>query len=92
MADISQKGALARGIDWLLGAQWHQKVTSVCGYIQWLCGIVAGGTLLSAGQVDNLGVPWLARHWLAIMGWATIINGLMSGISKRMQPQIKSAG
>lgn len=78
MPDTTEKGAIARGIDWLLGANWQHKVASACGYVQMVCGAIAGGTLLSTTQVDSLGVPWLAKHWLAVVGWSTIINGALS--------------
>ena len=86
MADIPQEGAVARGLTWLLGSNWRQEISVACGYIQAFTGTLAGGTLLSAGQLGNLGVPWLAQHWLAIMGWATIINGLLSAVSKKFPP------
>jgi hypothetical protein len=83
---MPEQGAISRGIDWLLGDHWRAKVVSACGYVQMIVGALAGGTLLSATQIDSLGVPWLAHHWLAIVGWSTILNGILSLVSKRVTP------
>ena len=83
---IPQRGVIPRFMTWLLGANWRQEISAACGYVQGITGTLAGGTLLSAGQPENLGVPWLAHHWLAIVGWSTIINGLLSAVSKKFPP------
>jgi hypothetical protein len=82
----NDRGAIAQWLDWLLGAHYIDKVRSVCAYLQGACNLVAGGTFLTLTQVNSLGVPWIAKHWLGIVGWAglgKLLFGIADQIAKR---------
>ena len=83
------RGALAHWIDYVFGTHWHQRVQSVCGYLQAIIGAIAGGSILSS-QIAALGLPWLDHNWPKITGWALILSGLLSAIAKRMSRPVET--
>ena len=64
---------------------------SMCGYAQTLIGTVAGGSILTT-QIQALNWPLLSNNWPKITAVCLVLNGILSGVSKRFSKTATTVG
>lgn len=77
MTEDYQKGAIARGFDWLLGVGWTKRVVRLASYSKVAIIAIASGSI-ALNEQSTIHLPWLANHWPAITSGALLLKEIIS--------------